>query len=369
MGKYQSNIIIALIFALAIIGAAFIVSNANQLSTQPEPEQPGSPVGQKSVTALWKFQCKDILDEGSAAASGSLSIYDPQRPGEAIESYLSISSGIFTTTHTYASGQQLFLKYNASTYFDWGMLVTIPYWNTEYTSVQTLDHPDIIWVYKRADMLQGSSNTDIIGQKNGASSWTDASTSLSAFNRTADGNNPRISILITNEDDDTAYVDPRGYYDYSIGAMEQRDRKSYLIYEFQPTGTTTSGLNVNDFLKFTTKPSSAIIKHAGTSLFVFFPLTSTDASYIRDVDEGGQTVGEKDGNGVMGELTFDFSGSISTAIGADDIDIEVSFSSGFPMNWFQDSSGQGYETLTGVPGDNPLGEMATVWTNDWSIGW
>ncbi|MFW9992024.1 MAG: hypothetical protein ACFFD4_08170 [Candidatus Odinarchaeota archaeon] len=360
--KYQ-GIIIAVIILIGIVAGAYIFVNSEQFSTTP-PDDEGTPVGDLEVTAKWKWQCKDLLNEGGAAASGTLAIYDPAEPGVALESSLSISSGAFTSGNSYTSGRKLFLKYTDTTYFDYGILVDIPYWNTEYDSVQTLDHPDIIWVIKMGDVAQGASNTDFDILKDGAAAWDDSSAVTSKFNRTLDGNNPKLGVMLTNEDTDTSFIDPRGYYDYSQDAESLRDRKSYLIIEFQPTGTTTSGVNANDYLRFSTVPANMIKRSAGTSMVLFFPMTDMDAGYMKDLDLDSQVVGGRDGNEIIAEVTFDFSGSIASAIGDDDIDIEVSCSTGFPMDWFES-----HETLSSVPGDDPFGEMNTAWTNDCSIGW
>lgn len=331
-----------------------------QLSVVEEQEK-----DEFKVTAKWQIYCKDLLDEGSAAASGTLAIYDPANPGQALETGLSISSGSFTTGEPYSSGEQIFLKYTDSTYFDYGMLIDIPMWDTDLTvsTVPTLPHPDYIYVIKMAD---DAGTTDFDGLKNGASVWDDSATALSSFNVTADGNYPKLGIMVTNEDVETAYVDPRGYYDYSQSEESgvTWDLGSYIIIEFQPTGTTTSGVNVNDYLRFQNQPGALVKKAAGTSMMIFMPITSLDSGIVYDVI--GATTnpdGDRDGNAIIFEIPFDFSGAIATAIGADDIDIEFSMSSGCSLSWFDK-----YENLAFTT-DDPIGEMLTAATNDWSIGW
>ena len=99
-------------------------------------------------------------------------------------------------------------------------------------------------------------------------------------------------------------------------------------------------------------------------MVIFMPLNDLDEPYVYDVDDDSNPIGSADGNGIIFELKFDFSGSIAATIGADDIDIEVSFLSSFSMDWFDAK-----EKLTDIPGDDPLGEIASAWANDWSIGW
>lgn len=344
-------------FIVLSIAAVSIYS----LATMPQDTTPGVSTGDYSVTAKWNFFFNDLLDEGSAAGSGTLALYDPATPGTALETGLSISSGKFTTVKEYTSGQELFLKYTDSTYFDYGVRVTIPSWNQDYDTQVTLDFPDSISVIKMAD---NAGTTDIDGLKNGAQVWDGSATALSSFNVTADGDYPILGLMVTNEDIETAYVDPRGYTDLSVQNVEQQGKASYLVIEFQPTATTTSGLDVNDYLKFQQWPSGMIKKKMGTSMVVFMPLNNLDEPYVYDVDDDSNPIGSADGNGIIFELKFDFSGSIAATIGADDIDIEVSFLSSFSMDWFDAK-----EKLTDIPGDDPLGEIASAWSNDWSIGW
>jgi hypothetical protein len=318
------------------------------------------------VTAKWEIYCKDLLDEGSAAASGTLAIYDPANPGEALETGLSISSGKFTTAEPYTSGETIFIKYTDTTYFDYGMLLEIPFWDSDLvmSTVPTLPHPDYIYVIKMADTLQGASNTDVDGLKNGAASWDDSATALSAFNRTLDGNYPKLGVMVTNEDVETSYVDYRGYIDLSQPEEEgvTWNLGSYFVLEFTPTSTWA--YDVNDYLRFQTWPSGMVKKKAGANMYLFYPLTSDDAGYIYDV-VGATTNpdGDKDGNCIIFEITFDFSGAIASNHVADMIDIEVSMTTGASLSWFDK-----YESLSFTT-DDPLGNMATAYTNDWSIGW
>jgi len=352
--KYQ------VLIGLAVF-AVIIVLLGGLMSTAPQDE--GVPEGTFTVIAKWKIYGYDLLDEGAALSSGTLAIYDPDNPGVPLESGLTLSSGAWTTGKEYTSGTKLFLKYTDSTYFDYGIPVTIPKWTSEYDSQVTLDLPVRLEVIKMADVAQGSSNTDIDILKNGAVVWDDNSSATNAFNRTADGDYPKMGIMVTNEDTETAYVDPRGYFDYAADVEEQRDRKAYLIIEFALV--SGSAINdVNDYLRFQTWPSGMIKKKMGTSMVLFYPLNSMDAGYLYDIDTDSNPIDQKDGNAIIFELTFDFSGAISTALDGDDIDIQVSLDTGFPILWFET-----HEQLTSVPGDDPLGEMSTAWTNDCSIGW
>jgi hypothetical protein len=330
------------------------------------PSEDGeAPAGTFIVTQLWKIHCVDLLDEGANAASGTLAIYDPDDPGKPIESGLAISSGYFTTGETYTSLETVFLKYTDATYFDYGVLIEFPKWTQDFDTIVSngLNYPDSLEVIKMADMLQGSSNTDIDGLKDGAPSWDDSAAAEDAFNRTSDGDYPKLGIMVTNEDSETGYIDPRGYYDYSADVSEQRDRKSYLIIEFAlVSGSAIT--DVNDYLVFQTWPSGMVKKKMGTSMAVFYPLNDLDSGTLYDIDTDSNPVGQKDGNAIVFELTFDFSGPIAGVLDGNDIDIEVSVSCGFPMDWFNN-----HLRLTSVPGDDALGEINTSWTNDWSIGW
>ena len=157
-----------------------------------------------SVTAKWEIYAKDLLDEGSAAGSGTLAIYDPANPGQAMETGLSISSGKFTTNEPYSSGELIFIKYTDSTYFDYGIVIEIPFWDSELvmSTVPTLPHPDYLYVIKMAD---DAGTTDFDGLKNGVSVWDDSGAALSSFNATLDGNTPKLGIMVTNEDVETAW--------------------------------------------------------------------------------------------------------------------------------------------------------------------
>lgn len=345
-------------FIIALVAGGYIASTIT-------PGEDGVPAGEFVVTQLWKFHCVDLLDEGSNAGSGTLAIYDPDDPGTPIESSLSLTSGYFTTGQTYTSGEVIFLKYTDSAYFDYGVLITIPKWTQDFDTIVTsgLNYPDSLEVIKMADMLQGASNTDVDGLKNGASAWDDSSGVVDGFNRTTDGDYPKMGIMVTNEDTETAYVDPRGYYDYSADVAEQRDRKSYLMVEFAlVSGSAIT--DVNDYLVFQTWPSGMTKKKMGTSMVVFYPLNDMDSAILYDIDTDNNPIGQKDGNAIIFELTFDFSGTIAGALDGDDIDIEISVASGFPMDWFEN-----HLRLTSIPGDDSLGEVNVSWTNDWSIGW
>ena len=317
-----------------------------------------------SVTAKWEIYAKDLLDEGSAAGSGTLAIYDPANPGQAMETGLSISSGKFTTNEPYSSGELIFIKYTDSTYFDYGIVIEIPFWDSELvmSTVPTLPHPDYLYVIKMAD---DAGTTDFDGLKNGVSVWDDSGAALSSFNATLDGNTPKLGIMVTNEDVETAYVDPRGYFDYSQSEESgvTWDLNSYLIIEFQPISGVWA-FDVNDYLKFQSQPGAVIKKKAGASMFLFYPLTSLDSGIVYDVI--GATTnpdGERDGNAIIFEITFDFSGAIASNHVADMIDIEISLTSGASLSWFDK-----YESLTFTT-DDPIGEMLAEPTNDWSIGW
>jgi len=344
-----------------VVVSAILILTAIALDTAPSDE--GVPEGTFVVTAKWNIFGYDLLNEGAALAAGTLAIYDPDNPGIPLESGLTLSSGKYTTAREYTSGQVLFLKYTDTTYFDYGFKIEIPKWKQSYDTQVTLDLPDRLEVIKMADFLQGASNTDVDGLKNGATVWDDSAAVTNSFNRTTDGDYPKLGVMLTNEDTETAVVDPRGYFDYSADVDDQRDRKSYLIIEFALVASSAIN-DVNDYLRFQTWPSGMITKKMGTSMVLFYPLTSSDAGYIYDIDTDSNPIGQKDGNAIVFEVTFDFAGAISTALDGDDIDIQVSFSCGFPMVWYES-----HLQLSSVPGDDPLGQMAVAWTNDWSIGW
>lgn len=325
------------------------------------------------ITSKWSIQCKDLLNEGSDAGSGTLAIYDKNNPGVSLESGLSVSSGIFTTGQAYTSGQTVFLKYTDATYFDYGYEITFPSYGqthdikpSDTTPIASLSPSTILYVIKMAD-VPDSGYTDIDILKDGASEWDGSAAKVNGFNIT-DNNYQRFGIMVTNEDIETSYFDPRGYHDYSQATEDgvTWDVGAFVIVEFDPTGTTTSGVNLDPMglVRFSASPAGMEQVDFGNNLVLFYPITSLEGGWVYDVI--GSTTnpnGVRDGNDIIFEVTFDFSGSIQGDIGTDDIDIEVSFASSGCFSWYEK-----YNKLS-MSTDDPFGEAGAGWTNDLSIGY
>jgi len=317
-----------------------------------------------SGTAKWNFYIKDKLNEGAGVTDGDVYIYDMDRPTELVET-IAVSSGVATSTQAYTTGDLLFVKYigdgtPGTHWLDYGMQITIPKLDREYDSVPTLDVADEDWiyVYKWADLT----GTDVDGLKNGAVVFEDGTAGVNAFNVTTD-TDPKLGVMLTNEDDDTAYVDPRGWIDYSTDVPELRNRGAWLIINFEPTGTTISGIDANDYLRFKSIPSGMQKIKMATSLVLAFPLNTEFLAGARDVNTAGNPVSGLDGQGVtIFTVILDFTGAISTALGSDDIDIEISLVSSYSLDYLDE-----FDTLSQA-GDNPIGEILSAWTNDWSMG-
>lgn len=327
---------------------------ANSMSVQQAIIQQETGV---TASAKWNIYIRDILNEGAAVTSGTISIYDMDNPTEIVET-LTVSSGSVNTTKAYTTGERLFLKYTDTTWLNYGMVVVIPKLDRDYDSVPTLDLDDVVYVYKSADLT----GTDVDGLKNGAVVWEEGTDGTNTFNVTTD-TDPKLGIMLTNEDDDTAYVDPRGWTDYSTDVPQLRNRGAWLIINFEPNLGGSAITDANDYLRFKSVPSGMQKIKISTSMVLAYPLTTDFLAGARNVDTAGNPISGLDGQGItIFTIVLDFTGAISGILDGDDIDIEVTLFSSFAMDYLTE-----YDTFAQA-GDDPLGEENAGWTNDWSIG-
>jgi len=323
-------------------------------------------------TAKWTFYVKDILDS-SQTVTGSIALYSPSEPGVIIET-LTLSSGSIATTSDYPEGKQFFVLYYSAT-FTWlrhGEVLTMPD-IPSYDSIQTKEG-GTIYVYKRAD---SSAATDIQGLKNGDKIWDNATVSLGGttaggFNVTADRSDsdpPQMGIRLTNEDDNTAYVDPRGFYDYSVTpstASLYAQKAAFLMITFERTGAVANVTDVREYVQFENEAGMTIFQQSAKFVYVLVPLDSELLAGVREVSSGvvlqsGQLV-------TIFTETFDWPASMSTDLYTDDIDIEIALVSAYSSAALSTKVSQSDMEIVGELGDSPATYGGKAWTNDWSIG-
>lgn len=337
------------------------------------PLSAGPDIGDEDLgsdSAKWIIRVKDKLDS-SRTVAGTVVLYSPSAPGEALET-LTLSSGAVTTTSEYPEGKQFFCLYYFSTsetgatkgsgWLRYGEVVTMPEID-HYDSIQTLEGGSF-QVYKAAD-----SNDDIQGLRNSDKVWdnsTAALTSLNVSEYKSDSVPISMGVRVTNEDDNTAYVDPRGYYDYSVApsaAALYADKASYLIVSF--VSTNSSAFTLGDYVRFDTLDGGTLFQRDSTNFYMIVPLNTEMKAGVREVASGlpiqtGQLItlwnAELDWPTSMIDVAF-------TDIYTDDFDVEIALVSNFAFAGRTQDMTQSDMEIHGE-----LDTSGTAWTNDWSGG-
>lgn len=352
------------------IGAILVLGILFGYIPNPLPQTPLSTVptiedetlGEDS--AKWTFFVDDILG-GSTAVTGSIQLFSPSDPGNSLET-VTVTAGVSAaTTNDYPEGKQFFVLYyhSSSTWLRYGEVLTMPEIPT-YDSIQTKSG-GMIEVYKAADL---DADADMQGLKDGDKVWDESTAALTSFEVDGDKSDtdpPQIAVRINNEDDNTAYVDPRGFYDYSVGAATAdlyAQKSAAMIITFQRTNNT---FDMDDYIKFESLGGAELKEESSTFFYLVIPITSQTDAGVRHIENdftllSGQLVTVWNG-------VFDWPASISDValddIYTDDVDIEVCFVSAYALGAFDSKIEQDDMEILGE-----LGASGVAWTNDWSIG-
>lgn len=349
------------------------------LSTVPTgPSLPSETLGEDS--AKWIITVNDKLDS-SVTVTGTLDIYFPEDPGNRKES-LSVTSGSATTVLPYREGKQLFCLFYSSTntWLRYGEVITMPEipGTGVYSSIQTLpaNTESAMKVYKRAD---SSAATDILGFKGSTKIWDNATVNLGGvtsggFNVTADRSDtvpPAMGIQLTNEDENTAYVDPRGYFDYSIADAGDAvalyaNKASYLVITFQRTGSSANVSDVREYCVYEDESGITMFQQDSSIMYMFVPLNTELLAGTNE--KVGETQIQSGQRITIFDRTFDWPASKATDIYTDDIDMEVGLLNAFSIAGIEKKLDQTGMELIGEFGDNSATYGGAAWTNDWSIG-
>ena len=178
-----------------------------------------------------------------------------------------------------------------------------------------------------------------------------------------------MGVRLTNEDNNRAYVDPRGYYDYSVSpstAALYAQKNSFLVLTFERTGATVNISDVREYVQFEDESGMTVHQQSAKFLYMFVPLNSELLAGVREVSSGvvlqsGQLVT------IFNEV-LDWPASMSTDIYSDDIDIEVALVNAYAIGGIETKISQTGMELTGELGDSSATYGGAAWTNDWSIG-
>ncbi len=319
--------------------------------------------------AYWKIYVQDYLDS-SQTVFGTVSIYDPASPGILIET-VALDGGVALLTKEHFEGKQLFCLYinSTSVWLRYGAVMTMPHSVPADQSTIPALYGGTMTVYKRGDF---DVDADVEGLKNGDVIWDDSTVSLGgsttgSFNVTGDRSDtdpPDIAIRVTNEDDNTAYVDPRGYYDYSVKdsiASLYADKASFMVVTFEKTGSAANVSDVADYVVWDGSAGGSEYKRSSTFLYLYVPLNTETLAGVREVVSG---VTKQSGKLVtIWQATFDWPADMDTGIYTDDIDIEIAFVNNYAFAGIGEKIEQDNMEILGE-----LGSSGSAWTNDWSIG-
>lgn len=361
--------IVVIISGILIMGSMFgFISLTGEVKLQQTDQSlTGDLEGDGSYSKLI-FRAIDALDAATTPA-GSIKIYDPINPGVLVES-ISLSSGTGTSTDPYLHNRQLFAKYvpaATNTHFEWGTTFYVPS-GAGFSTIPSLPALTLD-VYKMGDVTDNSTDKDLRIADDGTIVW-DGYVTLGAATDAFDPQNDdghAMTISCSNEDSNTAYADPRTWYDYSEIITDRQLKGSFLIVEFDLSGSSNVHTKASDYpLAWDDKDGAEYITFTTGTAALIKPLTNEMICGMYDL-EGGSVYASRNGLDNILDATWDFTPMSGTNY-ADELDIEVSIVVNYALGYAKAQNSLSYETFNSGSAAHAFGELSSAWTYDCSIG-
>jgi len=346
---------------IALVGA-FAVTNIN-IPTSLLEQDPEDDRLQVKVSGV----VRDVLSS-TRTVVGTVVLYEPSEAGAGVVlETITITSGTWTSVLNYYELTDLYLKYNSpngTSWFDYGFEFTIPDVASPDAS-QTITISEPLEIYFKGDVTDNSTNKDIAIQKDNIDVWDTYVTlgaATNAFNASADAQYTGINVRTSNEDVNTAYADPRTYYDWAEVDAYKRQKGSYLVIDFELSGASNVKSNVRDYnLKFSSAGGAEYFE-VGSGMVAFLSLNDLYKCGVYWADVSGMIIGTYTGKYTIWSALFDFSGTMSSVYWDDEIDIQISIVSSYSLDYVKHS-----DTLT-QSGADLFGELSGAWSYDCSLG-